>query len=173
MKHWPLYCVIIACCFLSQPLSVWGSGLYMVSTHTGDSFKGTFKENGVYDEKNCLKIDHLLRDHRTNEVHKIDRNLLDYAYKVAQKINPQHPEDVRLEIVSGFRSCATNEMLRSRCTKVSKNSNHMLGKALDFFVKGVPIKKLGQMAKSLNLGGTGIYVGAGFIHIDTGKVRCW
>lgn len=76
-------------------------------------------------------------------------------------------------MISGYRSPATNEALRSQSSGVAKKSYHMLGKAIDFRIDGVDLKELRDVAKSLNAGGVGYYARSNFIHIDTGPVRSW
>ena len=56
---------------------------------------------------------------------------------------------------------------------MAKNSLHMEGRAADFYIPGVPIKKLQKSALALSAGGVGMYSNSNFIHVDTGMVRNW
>jgi uncharacterized protein YcbK (DUF882 family) len=48
---------------------------------------------------------------------------------------------------------------------------HLIGRAVDFKVRGRSIQNLAGVAKKLTPGGLGVY--SGFIHIDTGPYRRW
>src|SRR5690606_19181890 len=77
--------------------------------------------------------------------------------------------------VSAYRSPATNNMLRGRSSGVAENSQHTRGKAMDFYIPGVPLAKLRAAAFKIEGGGVGYYPKSGspFIHLDTGNVRSW
>ena len=66
-------------------------------------------------------------------------------------------------------------MLRRRSKGVAKNSQHMRGKAMDFFIPGVPLAKLRAIGLRMQVGGVGFYPTSGspFVHMDTGSVRHW
>jgi hypothetical protein len=66
-------------------------------------------------------------------------------------------------------------MLRRRSKGVAKNSQHTRGKAMDFFIPGVPLEKLRFAGLRMQIGGVGYYPSSGspFVHMDTGSVRHW
>jgi hypothetical protein len=66
-------------------------------------------------------------------------------------------------------------MLRSRSKGVAKTSQHTAGKAMDFYIPGVPLAKLRATAMKFQGGGVGYYPSSGspFVHVDTGNVRSW
>ena len=80
-----------------------------------------------------------------------------------------------IHVVCGYRSPETNAMLRRRSSGVAKNSQHMLGKAMDFFIPDVPLAKLRAIGLRMQVGGVGFYPTSGspFVHMDTGSVRMW
>ena len=80
-----------------------------------------------------------------------------------------------IQVVCGYRSPATNSMLRSRSKGVAEKSQHMLGKAMDFYIPGVPLKKLRDIGLKMQGGGVGYYPTSGspFVHMDVGNVRHW
>jgi hypothetical protein len=82
-----------------------------------------------------------------------------------------------IHVVSAYRSPPTNNMLRTRTryTGVAKNSQHMLGKAMDFFIPGVKLATLRGLAMQMQVGGVGFYPTSGspFVHLDVGGVRAW
>jgi len=77
------------------------------------------------------------------------------------------------EIISAYRSPATNEMLRQRSDGVARNSQHVLGKAIDVRLTDIELTKLRDKAISMQRGGVGYYAKSHFVHIDTGRVRRW
>lgn len=153
---------------------VFGQSLCLYNTHTHETFKGTYKNaSGCFDSKALSQIDYILRDHRTNETHKIESSLLDSLYDLAKILNPKDPSIICFHIISGYRSPKTNEMLRKKSTGVSSNSLHLKGQAIDIRVPGVSLSHVCQAAKSLKRGGVGCYHGPNFVHMDTGRVRSW
>jgi len=109
------------------------------------------------------------RDWRRDEVVKIDRGLIELLSLVQEEIGYDQP----ITVVSGYRSAATNRMLRRKNRNVAKNSYHMRGMAADIRLPGVSTNKVRKLALRMAVGGVGYYPGAGFIHLDTGPVRTW
>lgn len=137
--------------------------------HTGEKLKVCFFDGNQFVDEALDEIDHLCRDFRQNETFPIDRRLLVQLDMVQQKLGKQS----EIQIISGYRSPATNQMLRANSNGVAKKSKHMLGKAIDFRIAGVDLKQVHRATKSLKAGGVGYYPESGFIHIDTGRVRYW
>jgi uncharacterized protein YcbK (DUF882 family) len=77
------------------------------------------------------------------------------------------------EVISAYRSPKTNDMLRSRSSGVAKNSQHVLGKAIDIRLTDIELPKLRDTAVAMQRGGVGYYSTSNFVHIDTGRVRRW
>jgi len=77
------------------------------------------------------------------------------------------------EIISGYRSPATNAMLGKKSSGVARKSFHMQGKAIDVRLPRCELKNLHQAALSLQAGGVGYYPASDFIHVDVGPVRRW
>jgi len=145
--------------------------LYLYYTHTKETAKITFKRNGRYDKKGLAQLNQFLRDWRRNEPTKMDPKLFDLIWEVYRESGATKP----VHVVSAYRSPKTNEMLRSRSSAVAKNSNHTRGLAMDFFIPGVSVSKLRQIAMKKQSGGVGYYPTSGspFVHLDTGSVRAW
>lgn len=137
--------------------------------HTGEHGNIVYWARGRYLAENLQKVDHLLRDHRTGDSTKIDKDLLDLLYRLQISLG----EPGEFQIISAYRSPKTNKMLRSNSRGVAKRSLHMLGKAVDIRLPGVKLKKLHNAAIALKSGGVGYYPKSDFIHIDTGRVRYW
>lgn len=139
--------------------------------HTGEKADIAYKRNGKYIDSGLKKVNHFLRDWRRNEPTKIDPRLLDLVWEVYRESGSRD----YIHIISGYRSPATNSMLRKRGRGVAKFSQHTLGKALDFFLPDVKLAKLREIGLKLGVGGVGFYPTSGspFVHLDTGSVRHW
>ncbi len=139
--------------------------------HTKEKASITFKRNGRYDAKGLQQVNRLLRDWRRNEPTKMDPRLLDLVWEVYQKSGSRD----YIHVVSAYRSPATNGMLRSRSKGVAKKSQHMLGKAMDFYIPDVKLKSLREIGMKFQVGGVGYYPTSGspFVHMDVGGVRAW
>ena len=139
------------------------------NTHTGERLKVTYWESGRYQRDALREINHVLRDHRRNEVRRIDKNLLDQLFIVRKKLGTSRP----MHVISGYRSPKTNAMLRKSGRRVARRSLHMSGRAIDIRVPGRSLNKVRLAALSVQAGGVGYYPGPNFVHMDTGRVRRW
>jgi uncharacterized protein YcbK (DUF882 family) len=145
--------------------------LAMHHMHTGEDITITYKRNGRYDDAALQQLNHFLRDWRKEEAAKMDPHLLDLIWEVYQEVGAKQP----IQIVCGYRSPATNAMLRRRSRGVAKFSQHTLGKAIDFYIPGVSLEQLRYAGLRMQRGGVGFYPTSGspFVHLDTGSVRHW
>jgi len=143
--------------------------LYFI--HTKEKAEITFKRNGRYDQRGLKQLNTFLRDWRRNEPTKMDPRLFDLVWEVYTKAGGKG----YINVVSAYRSPATNGMLRSRSKGVAKKSQHMLGKAMDFYIPGVKLATLRATAMKFQVGGVGYYPTSGspFVHLDVGSVRAW
>ncbi len=139
--------------------------------HTGERGEFTFKRNGRYDRGELRRINHFLRDWRKNEDADMDPQLLDLVWEIYREAGARD----YVHVISAYRSPKTNAMLRARSSGVANNSQHTRGKALDFYIPGVPLDKLRTIAMKTQGGGVGYYPRSGspFVHVDTGSVRAW
>ncbi|MBX4859290.1 DUF882 domain-containing protein [Rhizobium sophorae] len=147
--------------------------LKLFFTHTGERATITYKRDGKFDSRGLAQINRFLRDWRRNEPTRMDPRLLDLVWEVYKRSGGKD----YIHVVSAYRSPATNNMLRnrSRSTGVAKKSQHMLGKAMDFYVPGVKLSTLRAVAMQMQVGGVGYYPTSGspFVHLDVGNVRAW
>ena len=90
-------------------------------------------------------------------------------FEIQQRLD----SDGEYQVISAYRSQATNEMLRKRSGGVARNSQHLLGKAIDVRLTGVDTAELRDTALALKRGGVGYYRNLDFVHVDTGRVRRW
>ncbi|MGW9330155.1 DUF882 domain-containing protein [Bosea sp. NPDC055594] len=139
--------------------------------HTKEETTVTFRRDGRYDSAALEKLNWAMRDWRTDEPIRMDPRLFDLAWEVHRKVGSEEP----FHVVSAYRSPGTNSMLRRRSRGVAKSSQHMVGKAMDFYLPDTPTVKIREVGMRLQRGGVGFYPGAHtpFIHLDAGSVRSW
>jgi uncharacterized protein YcbK (DUF882 family) len=139
--------------------------------HTGEDITITYKRDGVYDDAALEKLNWFLRDWRRAQETKMDPHLVDLVWEVQRETGSSEP----IQVVCGYRSPETNAMLRHRSQGVARFSQHMLGKAMDFYIPGVPLAELRAIGLRLQRGGVGFYPTSGspFVHMDTGGIRMW
>ncbi|MGD8912989.1 MAG: DUF882 domain-containing protein [Candidatus Thiodiazotropha sp.] len=166
-------CASITGIVLASPLLALASGesrtLAFRHTHTAERETLTYWQDGEYQADSLQIIDHLLRDHRTGESTRMDRELLDMLYRLQQAVG----RCGEFEIISAYRSAKTNAMLRKKSSGVAKRSLHMQGRAIDIRLSGCDLKLLRDRAVALKAGGVGYYPKSNFIHVDTGRFRYW
>ncbi len=142
-------------------------------THSEEDLTVTFKRDGRYDEDALKQLNHYLRDWRSQDETVMDRHLFDILWEVYRDVDGKQP----IQIISSYRSPATNAMLRHRSANsgVARFSQHMLGHAMDFYIPGVPLEQIRAAGLRLQRGGVGFYPTSGspFVHLDTGSIRHW
>ena len=143
--------------------------LSFYNTHTGERLSVIYRRHGNYIPESLEKINTILRDHRSGDIHPIDPKLMDYLYDLQTQVG--NYGDVH--IISGYRSPETNRKLRRNSKEVAKGSMHLQGKALDFRLPGTDTARLRDAARKMKRGGVGYYKKSDFIQIDTGRVRNW
>src|SRR5262249_42711787 len=116
-----------------------------------------------------------MRDWRESKSIAMDPHLIDVLWEVHREVDAKEA----IWVVCGYRSPETNSMLRRGSSGGAQFSQHMLGKAIAFYIPGVPRGQLPQAGRAGGLraerGGVGFYPtsGAPFVHMDTGSVRHW
>jgi uncharacterized protein YcbK (DUF882 family) len=143
--------------------------LAMLHLHTGERCQSCFWQHGRYDVTGLRRLDKLLRDFRRDEMIPMDRLLYQQLYW----LQLLHGKPIEFDIISGYRSPATNEELRRKSSGVARNSFHMSGRAIDIRTPDLQVSELHTLALNLNAGGVGYYPRSGFVHLDTGPVRRW
>jgi uncharacterized protein YcbK (DUF882 family) len=140
-------------------------------THSGEDLTVTFKRDGRYDEAALKELNHFLRDWRSQDQTVMDRHLFDILWEVYRDVDGKKP----IQIISAYRSPATNAMLRRRSSGVARFSQHMLGHAMDMYIPDVPLEQIRFAGLRLQRGGVGFYPTSGspFVHLDTGSIRHW
>ena len=138
-------------------------------THTGDSLQVVYYRQGDYDPAAMQKLRVFLADWRDGKQHDFDPHLMDVLWQIQQATGSVST----WEVISAYRSPETNEMLRSKSSGVARNSQHLMGTAVDVRLRDLELAMLRDAAKNLKLGGVGYYPGSDFVHVDTGRVRYW
>lgn len=175
--HAAVRMIAFACVVMSVSFAAMASAsaetrtLKLYFIHTGERAEITFKKDGRYIQSGLNKLNRFLRDWRRNEPTKMDPQLFDIIWEAYQMSGSRD----YIHVVSGYRSPATNEMLRRTRGGQAKKSQHMLGNAMDFFIPGVKLSRLREIGFKLQGGGVGYYPKSGspFVHFDTGNVRAW
>lgn len=144
--------------------------LRLYNTHTAEMLDVTYFENGEYHPQALAELDFILRDFRANEAMPMARGVLDLVHDLSVALETDAP----VHIISGYRSPATNAMLReTRDGGVAKHSLHMDGMAIDLRVPGRSLAQVHNAALKLHRGGVGFYTKEDFVHVDVGRIRRW
>lgn len=137
--------------------------------HTNEKLSVEYFAAGRYLPDALSAVNHVLRDFRTDDVGEIDPALLDLLHGLAAAVGSQRA----FHVISGYRSPATNELLRQRSGGVARDSLHLSGQAIDIRLADVPLVTLRDAARAMRSGGVGYYAASDFVHVDTGRVRSW
>lgn len=146
--------------------------LKLFHLHTGESLDVVYRVGDTYIPAAMDKLNHFLRDHRTEDSSHYDPKEFDLLHNLLTKLGKSN--DV-IDVVCGYRTPWSNNFLRTRSkhTGVAKESQHMEAKAIDIRIPGIATKKLRDTALSLQAGGVGYYPVSQFVHVDVGPVRTW
>jgi uncharacterized protein YcbK (DUF882 family) len=143
--------------------------LSFYNLHTSESLKTVYWQGGEYLEPSLADISKVLRDHRSGEKHLMDPKLLDLLCDLRLRLDTTEP----FQIISGYRSPATNAMLNSKSNGVATRSLHMDGKAVDIRIPKRNLSLVRNTALAMKAGGVGYYPSSDFVHVDVGRVRSW
>lgn len=146
--------------------------LHLHHLHTGESLDVTYRIGNTYMPDAMSRLNHFLRDHRTQDEANYDPREFDVLHSVLAKLGRANSV---IDIVCGYRTPESNHYLRTRSadTGVAEHSQHMQSKAIDIRVPGVQTLALRDAALSLGAGGVGYYPVSQFVHVDVGPVREW
>jgi uncharacterized protein YcbK (DUF882 family) len=137
--------------------------------HTAEKLNIVYREHGELVTGALDEINVFLRDFRTEQTHAIDVGLLDELWN----LHEQFAGRGMFEVISGYRSPQTNEVLRHATTGVAKDSLHVSGRAIDVRHTNAKTAELRDAAIAMRAGGVGYYPKSNFVHIDTGSFRTW
>lgn len=143
----------------------------LYNIHTKEHITIAYRRDGKFIPAALEKLNWFLRDFRRNEKIKIDPELIDLAWQIHEELGSHKP----IHVISGYRSPATNAMLRKTRGGQARRSQHMVGRAMDMHFPDVPLRRLRYSALIRQRGGVGYYPTSAipFVHIDTARVRHW
>lgn len=141
----------------------------MFSGRTGESIETVYWIDGEYIREALSEVNYFMRDWRQNEATNIDTRTLDIMAASHSLMDVSEP----YMMLSGYRTPATNALLRSRSRGVARNSLHMQGQAADLRLQSRSVGQIFAAAKACNAGGVGKYSGSNFVHMDCGQIRSW
>jgi uncharacterized protein YcbK (DUF882 family) len=141
----------------------------MYSGRTGEQIDTIYWIEGEYIKEVMKEINHFMRDWRTGDTIKIDMRTVDILAAAHRLMDVSEP----YMLLSGYRSPATNAMLRSQSRGVARNSLHMRGQAADLRLKSRSVSQMARAAEACASGGVGRYSRSNFVHMDCGDVRHW
>ena len=170
-KHWIilLIAVLVIAPFGATKSKTDERLLSFYHTHTSESLTVTYYRDGEYVASALAELNDFLRDFRTDDATSMDPAVFD----ILHEIQTESGSTGTYEIISAYRSPATNEMLRDKSNGVARNSQHLLSKAIDVRLTDIDTAELRDVALSLQRGGVGYYEESDFVHVDTGRVRRW
>jgi uncharacterized protein YcbK (DUF882 family) len=160
---------LLACCGVVGAAGNDDRRLVLRNAHTGEVLDTVYRVGGDLRPAELGRLDWIFRDHRAGSVLPIDARLFDLLHELAASsgVEPSY------EIISGYRSPATNAMLVAASDGVSSRSLHMEGRAIDIRLAGVTLARFRDLAITRRAGGVGYYPGSDFVHLDVGRVRSW
>ena len=141
----------------------------LVNFNTKEEMTVTYWSNGAYHRSALDQLNRFLRDSRDSGTTEMDPLLFDVLWHTARIAG----YGGQIEVLSAFRSPESNAWLASVSRGVARDSQHINGNAMVIRFPGVPVFRIRQAARALDMGGVGFYPRSGFVHIDTGPVRYW
>ncbi len=150
--------------------------LSVIRPQSGEKARLTYWKDGEIIDSAYQELCHLLRDVNGKETAPIDPKLFETlwgAQAFVQRFGIESP----LEILSGYRTQASNKRLIEQGIPAARQSLHMSGKAADIRIPNLNAEVLGSLVQSFRQGGVGFYYRqgprGGWIHADTGLQRSW
>jgi len=143
--------------------------LELYNAHFDEHLSVRYRDSdGRYDPQALAAIDHFFRSRSDGNSAQISLRLIELIDFVQDRYQPS-----RLTLVSGYRSPALNQALRSGGHRVAAASLHTEGLAADLQLAGADLPRLWRELRDLGVGGIGLYEADGFLHLDTGQPRFW
>src|ERR1700722_488219 len=141
--------------------------LDLVNAHTGETFKGPYRDDGGPIADAVGELCYFLRDFHCGERTEVDMGVGDFLASVMRAVGAP-----RATVLSAYRTPATNAMLARTTFGVAEHSQHIYGRALDIYLPA-RLDVAMETARAMQRGGVGWYPDSHFIHLDTGPVRNW
>lgn len=148
----------------------------VVRPASGERAKLLYWRDGELIQSAYQDLCHLMRDVNGKETIAIDPKLFETLWGT-QAFVARYGIDTPLEILSGYRTPASNQKLREAGVPAARQSLHMEGRAADIRLANLNSEVLGGLVRSFRQGGVGFYYRSGpkggWIHTDTGLNRTW
>lgn len=141
--------------------------LEMRNHASGEAVSVRFHDGSRYDRRAVDALNRFMRDFREDRAAQMDARLFWALAAISQAARIAGASS-RIGFLSGYRTGRTNRALAG----AARNSLHLEGRAVDFFIPGVPADVLAAYAEWLQIGGVGHYRGR-FVHVDSGPLRRW
>jgi len=143
--------------------------LSLYNLHTDEFLSVQYRrKRGTYKKSSLRAISRLFRCRHTHKSRPIRRELIELIDQIQD-----HFDGKTIQIISAYRSPEFNAQLWRQGRKVTKNSPHMYGQAIDIRIPGVSLKQLRDYASLVDKGGVGFYPGRDFVHVDIGAHNRW
>lgn len=178
LKIYALTLVVLGLVFNSSPANppamsrFFHSGdghIRLASEKNGKTFSGRYRnKEGEYSDEAYNTVAAVFGAPNSSQDRILSLRLIELMDYLQDRLGP----GALLTITSGYRPPEYNANLRKRGALAAKASLHQYGMAADFFLEGVPSKRIWNHVRSLGFGGTGYYHGK-TVHVDVGPARFW
>ncbi len=150
--------------------------LHVTRPASGERAKLLYWKDGDVIDSAYQELCHLMRDVNGKQTAPIDPKLFETLWGT-QAFVARYGIEQPLEILSGYRTAASNTRLIEAGVPAARQSLHITGRAADIRISNLNQEVLGGLIRSFRQGGVGFYFrpGArgGWIHADTGLNRTW
>ncbi len=141
----------------------------MTNSRTGEELDIIYHIDGEYVDEALFAVNYFMRDWRQNETREIDVRTLDILAAMHNMLETSEP----FQLISGYRTPATNRLLQEGSSGVASSSLHVKGMAADIRLNSRSTRQISSAALRCQAGGVGTYLQSGFVHVDCGRVRQW
>jgi uncharacterized protein YcbK (DUF882 family) len=141
--------------------------LNLVNPHTGETFRGPYRDGSGPIAGAMLELNGFLRDFHSGARTEMDIGVIDFLADLLAAVGTG-----KATILSAYRTRETNDLLARTIFGVAENSQHIYARALDITLDSKLAEAM-QAARAMRRGGVGWYPHSNFIHIDSGPVRNW
>lgn len=150
--------------------------LTLTRPQSNEKTKVLYWKDGEVIDSAYQELCHILRDVNGKATIPIDPKLLETLW-ATQAFIARYGLEQPLEILSGYRTPASNKRLIEQGVPAARQSLHMSGRAADIRIAALNEEVLGGLVQSFRKGGVGFYYRSGakggWIHTDTGLNRTW
>lgn len=150
--------------------------LSVIRPMTGEKARVLYWKDGHIQEGAYQQLCHMLRDVNGKATRPMDPKLLEVLWGT-QAFVARFGISSPVEILSGYRTLASNNRLKEQGLPAARKSLHLEGRAADLRIRHLDPKILGSLIRSFRQGGVGFYyrpsISGGWIHADTGVSRTW